>query len=82
MSKQRKRAADSSAPELVVCSHASTKLCPLSARRCRHKRPHIHSGECEPYECQTTQRDDGEWNTILVSCVPHNAPDEAQGVDQ
>jgi hypothetical protein len=58
---------------LVVCSHASTKLCPLSARRCPHKRPHRPGGECEPNECQTTQRDDGEWNTIIVSCVTHNA---------
>jgi hypothetical protein len=72
MSKLRKHAADSSAPELVVCSHASTKLCPLSARRCHHKRPHRPGGECEPNECQTTKGEDGKWNTILVSCVKCN----------
>jgi hypothetical protein len=72
MSKQRKISAGSYAHELVVCSHASTKLCPLSARRCPHKRPHCPGGECEPNECQTTKGEDGKWQTIRVSCVPQN----------
>jgi hypothetical protein len=57
---------------LVKCSHASTKLCPLSARRCPHKRPHRHGGECYPNACQTTKGEDGKWSTMLVSCVACN----------
>jgi hypothetical protein len=52
-----------------ICDHAKSKDCPLTAKRCPHKRPHTQRADCEMSECVNAGKDD--LVVLEVVCIEH-----------